>query len=119
MPVITVVKPFGLRLGREVHSFGIGEHCVSDEEFGHWFLQACLKDGRAVRMPEPAAEGSGEEQPPARDEPEAPAAPSRGELMALTVAQLKEMAVQCGLVLASNATKAAIVDALLAGQENG
>lgn len=143
MPLINVIKPFGLRLGsgRDVQHFGVGEHFVSDEEFDHWFVQDCLKDGRAMLVVNPVPEeeamqeDSGEGQPPAGEEPEAgvdgnradedsdepgdePAAPTREVLMALTVAQLKEIAAKCGVALASNATKAAIVDALLASQES-
>lgn len=76
MPVITVVKPFGLRLGsgRDRRDFAIGEHVVSDEELAHWFVQACLKDGRAVlaveSVPEEetAPEGAGDGQAPAGED---------------------------------------------------
>jgi len=128
MPVIEVKKPFGLRLGsdRERRDFSIGEYSVSDEELDHWFVQACLKDGRAVLVRElvevepdaapDAGADDGETDEGAAEPGEERAAPTREELMAMTVAQLKEMAALCGLTPASNATKAVLVDALLAGR---
>lgn len=153
MPLITVTKPFGLRLGsgRERQDFSVGEHFLSDEEFAHWFVQACFKDGRAAlvpeEMPKPLAEDTGAEAEPgaeadaakvAAEEATTPgdeaaadasdgsdetgdkqAAPTREELMALTVLQLKEMAAMCGVTVASNATKAVIVDAVLVKVQGG
>lgn len=112
MPVIKVIKPFGLRQGgkAERKDFGIGEHFVNDEELAHWFVQACLKEGRAMLVAESGMETA--------EDAAGLATPTREELTALTVARLKEMASLCGLPLASNATKAVIVDALLANRES-
>lgn len=151
MPIIKVIKPFGLRLSsdKERQDFGVGEHFLSDEELRHWFVQACIKEGRAALVPEPVAEDDGDPAAPgavaeadasdaveaaaeeaaapgedaaaanAEEEaaaPDAQAAPTREGLMALTVQQLREMATKLGVTVASNATKAVIVDALLAGK---
>lgn len=153
MPIIKVIKPFGLRLGSDHPPlyFGVSENFLSDDEFNHWFTQACIKEGRAVLVPETVAEdalgdsegGDGEAAEPgvegdvdnrpaaeaAAPDAEAEAdvsdgsektgeqltAPTREEFMALTVPQLREVATQRGVTVASNATKAVIVDALLAG----
>lgn len=50
MPTIEVLQPFGLRLDSSTprRDFGHGVHEVSDAELDHWFMQACLKDKRAV-----------------------------------------------------------------------
>lgn len=65
MPKIKVSKPFVQRLGRgEKREFGVGEHEVSKRELAHWFMQGCIKEGRAhvVSEAEPAEPGKVEQQ---------------------------------------------------------
>jgi hypothetical protein len=58
MAKIKVIKPFGLVLGKGVplHDFTVGEHDISDVELEHWYMQACIKEGRAVLVAEAPAE---------------------------------------------------------------
>ena len=57
MTKITVLRPFGLRLTQHapLREFTPGEHEIGEEELGHWFVQACLKSGKAVLTAEPSA----------------------------------------------------------------
>ena len=69
MPVIVVNKPFGLRISSKAEQriFGVGRHTVSDAELAHWFMQACLSDGRADLVAETDTDVAG-----AGDEPATP-----------------------------------------------
>lgn len=51
MPIIKVKKPFALRLqSGEKIKFPIGTHEVSEETLKHWFVKACLDEGRAILL---------------------------------------------------------------------
>ena len=68
MPAIKVYSSFALRLGpgEAVREFGLGEHELSAEELAHWFIQGCIKEGRAVELPgKGTATGSGKGKIPA------------------------------------------------------
>jgi hypothetical protein len=54
MPKIIVTKPFRLASERvPARLFAPGEHEISEAELGHWFVKACLREGRAVLAPLP------------------------------------------------------------------
>jgi hypothetical protein len=52
MPKIKVVSPFALRLDNKTprREFRVGDHEVNEAELSHWFIKACLADGRAVLL---------------------------------------------------------------------
>lgn len=66
MKKIKVISPIRLRVSSDapVRAFAPGVHTVSEEELQHWFLQACIKEGRAVLMAEPE-QGAADKAPPA------------------------------------------------------
>ena len=109
MYTINVTKVFSLRVGPGVpkREFSKGEHTISEEERAHWFMAACIKDGRARLV-------------------EGVPAPGQPDYAAMTVVELKAMAKERGLNdVPANANKAALVELLLAasasaakGQEN-
>lgn len=63
MPTIKVDHPFSLRVssGAELREFGKGQHTVSQAELEHWFIQGCLKEGRATLVPDAAIEPAPEQ----------------------------------------------------------
>ncbi|MCL1939542.1 MAG: hypothetical protein FWG04_02640 [Desulfovibrionaceae bacterium] len=72
MYTIIVIHPFKLRLNSEtpVRDFAEGEHTLSEEEYGHWFVQSCIQEGRAAL---PAEEGDAQTQDDgAKDEEQNP-----------------------------------------------
>jgi len=76
MKTIKVVSPIRLRLrtGEAAREFAPGAHTLTEEEFGHWFMQACIKEGRAVVVAEKSPEV--EKSPAPVQENEADAAPA-------------------------------------------
>lgn len=107
---IKVDQPFALRLDSEseIREFGKGLHKVSDAELAHWFIQGCLKEGRAVLV---AVTDEGDA------EGDELVAPTREELMKLKAIHLADLCKACGITPPDEATKAVMVDLLLAGQE--
>jgi hypothetical protein len=140
---ILVILPFELRLDSEtpVRKFTEGEHTLSEEEYGHWFVQGCIEEGRAkllADMEEKAGSGdaddtvqvtSEEQQVLTEIQPEtecegADATESDGilsrvtrtELLALTAAQLRTLCEDADITIPSGSpTKAVLADLLLAG----
>lgn len=57
MGKINVVQPFKVQFarGQEIREFALGEHELTADELQHWFVQGCIKEGRAVVLAEPAA----------------------------------------------------------------
>ena len=110
MKKIKVDQPFSLRFDSEseLREFGKGMHEISETELTHWFIQGCLKEGRAVLVIDAEAE------------PEASGelvSPTREELMKLKSLHLDYLCKACGITPQDEATKAVMVDLLLAGQE--
>ena len=101
MPSITVNCPFSLRMGpgAPVREFNAGEHTLSDQELAHWFVQGCIKEGRALLLP---GTGKGktdkgearEKRPAKKNEAGAEASARPGEL---TDAQVRALAADMGL----------------------
>lgn len=106
---IKVIHPFSLRLasGVPTREFPIGEHVISDEERKHWFMKACLKEGRATVVVDAPAE---------EDEIEL-VSPTASQLKALNRDKLDELAAACGITVPEGANKDDVVALLLAGQE--
>lgn len=113
MPTIHIIHPFSLRpaTGAEERVFAAGQHTVTSEELGHWFMQGCLKEGRAVLVAEPEPDDD------AGDNTGELVSPTRPQLNALNRDTLDELALACGLNVPEGANKAAVIDLLLAGQE--
>lgn len=61
MPAIKVDQPFSLRVNSksQVREFGRGIHKISEAELGHWFMQGCLKEGRAALLADEPVEMKG------------------------------------------------------------
>ena len=107
MRKITVLSPFSLRLdsAQPAREFPVGIHTLSDEEYEHWFLQGCLKEGRAALMADEAEdEGDSGEL----------VAPTKAQLMKLNRDKLVELALVCGVTVPEGAGKEALSDLLLA-----
>ena len=109
---ILVILPFSLRMDSDtpVREFAAGKHTLSEEEYGHWFVQGCIAEGRAELLGETAdAEGA---------EDTTLDSPTREELLALTAVQLRELCEAAGITVpGGNPAKAALADLLLAGAE--
>ncbi|SBV95544.1 hypothetical protein KL86DPRO_10886 [uncultured delta proteobacterium] len=106
---ITVIHPFSLRLASDkpVREFPAGVHDITEEEHGHWFLKACLKEGRALPLADEAGDEGGEL-----------VAPTKAQLMELKATELKTLLEQAGgTVPPGNPSKDVLSDLLLAGQE--
>lgn len=112
MPVIEVKKPFGLRISSkaEKRDFSVGRHTVSEEELGHWFMQACLspEDGRAELVTDADESEDGSPRP---------ADLTKEQLMKLKNSELEAMLAACGAPQAPGFTKAELVALILAGRE--
>lgn len=109
---ITVIHPFSLRpgSGKPVREFPAGEHSITRDEYDHWFLQACLEDGRAVLLADEDSAGNGSDDGVL-------VTPTKEELMGMKVDDLKAVAEQCGIAYPERATKSQLADLLLAGRE--
>jgi hypothetical protein len=105
MQKIKVLSPIRLRVrtGAPARDFTPGVHEVSEEEFGHWFMQACIKEGRAVLVTEESAL------------PEKTAELDEADLKKLNNADLKAMLQELdpGVEIPENMTKANLVAAIL------
>jgi hypothetical protein len=73
MPKIQVLQPFVLRDGERRIVFDVGTHDVTDAELSHWFVQACIADGRAVPLGEGESAGTDETIPPTGEADSTPA----------------------------------------------
>ncbi len=101
MPSITVNSPFSLRMGSgaPVREFSAGEHKLSDQELAHWFVQGCIKEGRALLLPGTGKgktdKGEAKKKRPAKKNEVRTEAPARpGEL---SDAQVRALAADMGL----------------------
>lgn len=116
MPVIIVNSPFALRLSSKHprRNFPPGEHAVSEEELAHWFMQGCIKDGRAILKSGGAVAGNGDAEAPAFDE---------AALKKMKRDELEALAVSLGLDTSGLPNKDSIVALILgmrtAGTDNG
>ncbi len=87
MPTIKVEHPFSLRSASDKprREFGKGTHEISNVELNHWFIQACLEEGRASLVADaPPAEDVAEDAPGGdtqikTPETEAPAEPKKAK----------------------------------------
>lgn len=111
---IKVIHPISLRpgTGRPVREFPAGVHSIDEEEYGHWFIKACLRDGRAVLLADEI-----EDNADADDDACELVAPTRNELARLKNSELEALLRTCGANPAANMKKADLVDLLLAGHE--
>lgn len=105
MTKIQVKHPFTVRLEGEASllAFTQGEHELDEDVLQHWFVQACLRDGRAVLLAQsPHAEE-------AKQEPEL----TETALLALPNIKLAKMAEERTLDVPPKANKATLVALLL------
>lgn len=68
MPTIKVDHPFSLRVSSdaELREFDKGQHTVTTAELEHWFIQGCLKEGRATLVSDADIEPAPEQPQPSR-----------------------------------------------------
>ena len=124
MPRIKCITPFGLRLNSDTpkREFKAKQtYTLSAEEYNHWFIQGCLEEGRAIEVAEKPAEQPAEKpaENPDDELPEELYMPTVEELMKLKLGDLKELAIECKIEVAADATKTQIATALVEGPHNG
>jgi hypothetical protein len=115
MPRIHVLQPFVLRIGQTRVVYDVGVHEISEADLGHWFVQACIKDGRAVPLVVDEGESlkEGAMSPDELKPGDEVIVPGREDYEALTVAQLSELAANIGVAIPPKAKKSEIIDLLL------
>lgn len=100
MPQIMVTKPFNVTYERgNTVGYARGEHELTKEQLGHWFVQGCIAEGRATVLPDAAASAT--------------VAAVAVDLSGMTKKQLLAKAQEAGLELPASATRAGILAALL------
>lgn len=132
MPILKVVKPFILRIsGNDAaftrREFTVGEHQVGQAELGHWFVQACIKDGRAFVLADAehgteAQGGTGRQSVSDDNQAAAGSTPlvySEAELKKLKRDDLEAIAEDLGLRHEGLPNKDAIVGLILEHQSGG
>jgi hypothetical protein len=72
MPKINVTRPFSLKRtgSAEIRHFAVGAYEITEAELGHWFVQACIRDGYAVLAAEAPAEVPADVVPEASNGPD-------------------------------------------------
>lgn len=105
MPKIKVELPFSMRREGEAEllAFTSGVHEVDADVLKHWFVQACIKDGRAVLLGETALEAVPLPTEPLTEE----------QLRAISNRELTKMAQERGLTVPGKADKNQLVALLL------
>lgn len=111
MPILQVKHPFTVRLEGEASllAFTQGEYAVGEDVLRHWFVQACLRDGRAVQLTEVSH---------AEDDTQEPEL-TEAALLALPNIKLAKMAKDRKLEVPPKATKAALVALILGHTPSG
>jgi hypothetical protein len=99
MKKISVSHEFRVRFapGGTRREFTPGVHELSEEELGNWFVQGCIREGRAAVLPDDADETG----------------LSADKLRAMTVSSLRRMAVEMGVEVQGSPKKDALVAMIL------
>lgn len=99
MKKISVSSTFSVRFasGKKLRVFTPGMHELSEEELGNWFVQGCIREGRAAVLPDDADE----------------AGLSEDKLRSMTVSSLKKMAAEMGIEVQGSPKKDALVAMIL------
>ena len=99
MKKISVSSTFSVRFasGKKLRVFTPGMHELSEEELGNWFVQGCIREGRAAVLPDDADETG----------------LSEDKLRAMTVSSLKNMAAEMGIEVQGSPKKDALVAMIL------
>lgn len=111
MTKIQVKHPFTVRLEGEASllAFTQGEHEVDEDVLRHWFVQACLRDGRAVLLTEAPHAGDDTQEPELTE----------ATLLALANLKLAKMAEDRKLEVPPKANKATLVALILGHTPSG
>ncbi|WP_448875223.1 Rho termination factor N-terminal domain-containing protein [Desulfobulbus propionicus] len=99
MKKISVSSTFSVRFasGKKLRVFTPGVHELSEEELGNWFVQGCIREGRAAVLPDDADETG----------------LSEDKLRSMTVSSLKKMAAEMGIEVQGSPKKDALVAMIL------
>lgn len=99
MKKISVSSTFSVRFasGKKLRVFTPGVHELSEEEIGNWFVQGCIREGRAAVLPDDAGEPG----------------LSADKLRAMTVSSLRKMAAEMGIEVQGSPKKDALVAMIL------
>ena len=99
MKKISVSSTFSVRFasGKKLRVFTPGVYELSEEELGNWFVQGCIREGRAAVLPDDADETG----------------LSADKLRSMTVSSLKKMAAEMGIEVQGSPKKDALVAMIL------
>lgn len=99
MKKISVSSTFSVRFasGKKLRVFTPGVHELSEEEIGNWFVQGCIREGRAAVLPDDAGEPG----------------LSADKLRAMTVSSLRKMAAEMGVEVQGSPKKDALIAMIL------
>ena len=96
---IFVTSAFNVRFPfrEEMRMFAPGVHELSEEEFGHWFVQGCIQEGRVTILSDGVDE----------------AMRLKGKLCSMADSDLRKMAMEMGIDVQGNLKKDSLIAMIL------